>query len=220
MEVQLKVMAGSSAGQLIKIAGPKFFIGRSDDCHLRPRSDLISRHHCVILIEGDYLGVRDFGSKNGTQVNGQRVAGEVPLNASDRLTVGPLEFEVVVQNDPLKAPKKPKVQSVKEAASRTAESSIGSSAENDLDISDWLSDGDNGETREIPRSQETVEAAPGALDPPTSSHAKATSDTIADVPGKPEVPKKAAPGKLPPIGKASGSSEDAAAEMLRKLRKR
>ena len=52
MEVSLKVVVGANAGKELKVPGPKFFIGRAEDCHLRPKSDLISRHHCVLLIDG------------------------------------------------------------------------------------------------------------------------------------------------------------------------
>ena len=59
MEVRLKVLVGKNAGHEIAIVGEKFLIGREEDCHLRPRSDLISRHHCALLIEGTYLVRKD-----------------------------------------------------------------------------------------------------------------------------------------------------------------
>ena len=76
MEVQLKVLIGKTAGQKIKVTGPKFFVGRSEDCDLRPRSDLISRHHCAFIVEDAFVALRNFGSKNGSLVNGERVVGE------------------------------------------------------------------------------------------------------------------------------------------------
>jgi pSer/pThr/pTyr-binding forkhead associated (FHA) protein len=75
MEVRLKVVGGKNAGHELILAGPKFFIGRAEDCQLRPKSDLVSRHHCVILVEEGFVAIRDFGSKNGTLINGQAVAG-------------------------------------------------------------------------------------------------------------------------------------------------
>ena len=94
MELRLVVVGGKNAGRKISVAGPKFFIGRSEECQLRPNSDLVSRHHCAILLEEDFAAIRDFGSKNGTFVNGERVRGEQELNSGDRLRVGPLEFDV------------------------------------------------------------------------------------------------------------------------------
>jgi pSer/pThr/pTyr-binding forkhead associated (FHA) protein len=217
MPLSLKVLMGSSAGQLINVPGPKFFIGRSDECQLRPRSDLISRHHCALIVEGEYLGVRDFGSKNGTLVNNERVVGERELKDGDKLKVGPLEFQVVITHDPLGGRKKPKVASVKEAATRTVESSAGPAINpDDLDIGDWLTAGDEAETREMPAGSDTAEISVSDLtkqsDVPTQAVAEDLSDTIADR-------KKQTPGKLPPIPKAA-SSDVAAAEMLKRLRRR
>src|SRR5688572_2538145 len=94
MEVQLKVLVGNNVGQVLKVPGPKFFVGRAEDCHLRPGSDLVSRHHCVLMLEGSTLVLRDFGSKNGTYVNGERVTSELNLQHGDQVKIGPLEFEV------------------------------------------------------------------------------------------------------------------------------
>lgn len=50
MEAILIVASGKNAGRKIAVRGPKFFIGRAEDCQLRPTSDLVSRHHCVIMV--------------------------------------------------------------------------------------------------------------------------------------------------------------------------
>jgi pSer/pThr/pTyr-binding forkhead associated (FHA) protein len=219
MEVRLKVLVGKSAGQELVIPGPKFFIGRAEDCQLRPRSDLISRHHCALLVEDGFLAVRDFGSKNGTLVNGDRVAGERELKAGDKLTVGPLEFEVCLLATTA-AKKRPKVESVKEAAARTAEGS------NDkIDVSLWLTDKDKDgatETRVI-NVNETSEID---LEEPASAVAQGTlsdsSPAVATETEKSQPEKKRAPGKLPPIPQkaATGDSGGAAADVLNKFFKR
>jgi pSer/pThr/pTyr-binding forkhead associated (FHA) protein len=94
MDVKLTVVLGKHAGQQIPIPTPKFFIGRAEDCNLRAHSDQVSRHHCVIVVEEGYVAVRDFQSKNGTFVNGQRIAGESELKHGDRLKVGQIELDV------------------------------------------------------------------------------------------------------------------------------
>jgi pSer/pThr/pTyr-binding forkhead associated (FHA) protein len=138
MEMKLKVLEGSQVGAEVPVPGPKFFVGRGEDCHLRPRSEMVSRHHCVLLVEQGYAGVRDFGSKNGTYVNGERVVGERALTAGDTLSVGPLKFEVMLAHT-LGGPKRPKVKNVKEAASRSA----AQAGQGDQQINDWLSDTDD-----------------------------------------------------------------------------
>jgi pSer/pThr/pTyr-binding forkhead associated (FHA) protein len=220
MEVRLKVLVGKNSGQELTIPGPRFFIGRAEDCQLRPRSDLISRHHCVLLIEDSFVAVRDFGSKNGTIVNGQRIVGERELKPGDHLTIGPLEFEVVAQT-PVPAKKRPKVESVKEAAARTAEGHGSQSGSDNLDVSQWLGDGDSkvldAETRVI-HMNETGEIDVG------NGHADTKpEDEAVPVPvtAKSASTAKSQPGKLPPIPKdSSGDSRTAAADVLNKFFKR
>ncbi len=218
MEVQLKVLVGGSAGQVIKVAGSKFLIGRDEDCQLRPRSDVVSRHHCAIIVEGRYVALRDFGSKNGTFVNDQRVTGEQELEPGDQVKIGPLEFEILL-DESLGAKKRPKVTSIKEAAARTAESSPGmKDDEMDMDVDGWLNDGsyDGAETRAL-RTNDTMEI---------SNSETSTSAPIpppkTDEPAKPRQKKpreKKPPGKLPPPPKPVGDSDQAAADMLRKMKK-
>ena len=213
MEVRLKVLVGKNAGQELPVPGPKFFVGRAEDCQLRPRSDLISRHHCVLLIEEGFVAVRDFGSKNGTLINGDRIVGERELKQGDHLTIGPLEFEVVV-HVPVAAKKRPKVESVKEAAARTAEGH-----NEKLDVSQWLGDGDskvgNAETRVI-HMNET-----GEIDLGNGAGPALTEPEIAEPVAAKSAPAKAEPGKLPAAAKAAQvDSRSAAADVLNKFFKR
>ena len=137
MEVKLVVVAGKRAGEVVPVVGPKFYVGRAEDCQLRPHSDLVSRHHCVLIVEEGYVAVRDFGSKNGTVVNDETVKGEQELKDGDRLKIGDLEFEIRLGVD-VGGKKKPKVKSIQEAAARTVESSI----DDDMDLDSWLGDAD------------------------------------------------------------------------------
>jgi len=93
MIVQLVVASGSRAGQIIPVSVEKFIVGRAEDCHLKPRSEVISRYHCAILV-GDDVVVRDLGSKNGVHLNGEKINAEQKLKNSDLLAIGPLEFYV------------------------------------------------------------------------------------------------------------------------------
>jgi hypothetical protein len=135
MDLKLKIVQGKNAGQEVAITGQKFLIGRAEDCHLRPGSDMISRHHCVIVVDQSYVAVRDFGSKNGTYVNAERVAGECELKSGDVLRVGPLEFEIEIRQGELGGKKKPPVHSAKEAAERTA-----AGQPDEVDVAQFLDD--------------------------------------------------------------------------------
>ena len=97
MSVQLVVASGNRAGQVIPIVIDKFIIGRAADCHLRPSSELISRYHCALLV-GDGVVARDLGSRNGVRLNGERIHAEQKVNNGDKLTIGPLEFFVKIDD--------------------------------------------------------------------------------------------------------------------------
>lgn len=194
MDVKLKVLFGKNLGQELRIDGPRFFIGRSEDCQLRPKSDLVSRHHCAILVDSSGVAIRDFGSRNGTYVNEQRVVGERELAAGDRLRIGPMEFELVLTE----SKKRPKVASVKEAAVRTAKDAAKDSE--GVDIEQWLADDEPtpttaaretraADTDTIDVAQTVVEAAkqgpppdtgkPSAKpEPVTGDSGKAASDVL------------------------------------------
>jgi len=213
MDLKLKVIVGGNAGQEVRVPGPKFFIGRAEDCHLRPRSDLISRHHCVLILEERMAVVRDFGSKNGTYVNGERVGAERELRDGDVLKVGPLEFHVCLA-ETIAAKKRPAVTSIKEAANRTASTDF----DLDKDVSSWLTDSAehlrDTDTREL-KFRDTEEVV---LNAPPGEEAVETPPPEEEA----KKPEKKAPGKLPPQQSVVGGSDSfsAAAEMLRRLRKR
>lgn len=165
MDVKLKVLVGANVGQDVPVPAPKFLIGRAEDCQLRPKSDLISRHHCVLLVESEMVAVRDLGSRNGTYVNDQRVVGERALKTGDRLRVGPLEFELHVAAQTVPAPagliggKRPRVTSVREAVARTAEVAGGAPVGGDDDVTKWL----EGEAPEA-ATAETRPVTPAEMD--------------------------------------------------------
>lgn len=166
MDVRLVVANGRYSGKSIRVTGSKFFIGRGEDCNLRPASDLVSRHHCVLILDDDYLAVRDLGSKNGTFVNGQRVRTETPLKDGDHLLVGVLEFIVKTGAEAPKA--KPKVETVQEAVARTA-----SASSTEFDVDQWLSEDEV--TAESPADADTrtiqVKPAENAGGGPPAPHA-------------------------------------------------
>src|SRR2546423_10324285 len=97
MQVRVKILQGSNAGQEKKIPKPKCMIGRGEDCHLRPQSDAISRHHCVVITTENEVIVRDLKSRNGTFVNDEQVAEEAVLLHRDILRVGPPQIQMIIE---------------------------------------------------------------------------------------------------------------------------
>jgi pSer/pThr/pTyr-binding forkhead associated (FHA) protein len=88
LQAELKILGGKHQGKLIPLNTKKFLVGREQDCHLRPNSELVSRHHCVFSIDDYAIRLRDLGSTNGTIVNGSNLRGEVILKSGDRITIG------------------------------------------------------------------------------------------------------------------------------------
>ena len=240
MDVRLKVVSGSNDGQEVAVPGPKFFVGRAEDCHLRPKSEMVSRHHCAIIIDGGTVVLRDFGSKNGSYVNGERVGAETVLSPGDELSVGPLRFEVVIEHQ-VGGKKKPKVKDLQEAAMRTAEGGA------DIDdVSQWLMDddgdvhsdtihsGDMSDTNATLHSDETGVMNTPDLDAAVEEDmASGGANAAEDTPKEDKSTKKksgwlaklrgdkAEKGKLPQQkGPSAADTTEAAVDMLRKMTKK
>lgn len=133
MHVKLVVVGGKSAGTVVPVTVRKFFMGRALDCHLRPTSDQVSRHHCAILVGDAAVAVCDLGSRTGTRVNDQEIKGQHRLKTGDRLAVGPLQFEIQV-NATEAVPPKPEPAKAQAAPVRSGVPGEVS----DQDLSDWL----------------------------------------------------------------------------------
>jgi predicted component of type VI protein secretion system len=78
-----------NGAELVALEGDKLAVGRveSNDVCL-PADEEVSRLHASIEPMGAGWIVRDLSSRNGTFVNGERVAGDRPLQAGDEIRVG------------------------------------------------------------------------------------------------------------------------------------
>ena len=63
-------------------------IGRASDAAVQIESAVLSRHHACIVVTGGQATLEDAGSKNGTQLNGNRVTTPVPLTDGDEIRLG------------------------------------------------------------------------------------------------------------------------------------
>ena len=63
-----------SVGPPIAVDHAFVVVGRHPECDAQLDSHRVSRRHCILSSEGADVVVRDLGSKNGTWINGQRVA--------------------------------------------------------------------------------------------------------------------------------------------------
>ncbi|MEO8548528.1 MAG: GGDEF domain-containing protein [Kofleriaceae bacterium] len=84
----LTILTGTASGQLFKVSKGHLTIGRSPHVELRLDDDGISRNHARIRSETNRAWIEDMESRNGTFVNGERIAGSVELRDGDKVQVG------------------------------------------------------------------------------------------------------------------------------------
>lgn len=236
MQIRLRVQSGSHSGREIEVSQDKFLIGRSDSCQLRPKSESVSRKHCILAIKDGRVLVQDLKSRNGTFVNEKRLPPDKAkvLKDGDILRVGKLSFGLVIEHG-LQAAKKPEVKSVAEAASRTVESNSGDSKFEEVDIGSWLDEADaidrvrkmnDPETRQLTLQDQSVVSGEES-DELSVSGAKVADDpkdASNDEEGEDKKkralpPKKQKPGKLPESYKKAmqDNSRDAADDALKRF---
>jgi hypothetical protein len=79
----------SRSGEWILSEGATL-VGRDRECAVRIDAPNLSRRHARFVVAGNEATVEDLGSKNGTQVNGQRIKQLVELKDGDQIQVGSL----------------------------------------------------------------------------------------------------------------------------------
>jgi pSer/pThr/pTyr-binding forkhead associated (FHA) protein len=89
---RLRVVAGPLAGREIEVTAA-LVLGRQA-ADLLIDDPQVSRRHASVRPAGDALEVEDHGSRNGTWVNGTRIAGPTRLAPWDRVRLGDTAFEV------------------------------------------------------------------------------------------------------------------------------
>jgi hypothetical protein len=76
-------------------------LGRAPDCDVIIEDGCISRRHCVILVHtGSHCEVHDVASKNGTFLNGAKLARPSPLQAGDEIQMSGRQFILVDNMSP------------------------------------------------------------------------------------------------------------------------
>lgn len=236
MKISLKVLSGNHEGKLIPIKEEKFFIGRGDDCHLRPKSESVSRRHCALVQKEGRLLLLDLKSRNGTFVNEKQLSHDKAkiLKSGDQIRIGQLEFEVVIEIG-IANTKKPEVNSAQEVAQRIAEQAESkiSDSKDSFDISSWLLEADQIDRRVVPSEPDTRQVnvedttrldselihAGTVMEPDAPASESPSADTPSeDGSGKPKRPEKKPPMKLPKptSGPTTKNTKDAASETLKK----
>lgn len=72
----------------------RFVIGRGEDCDLRPDSRLLSRHHAVIVREGEDYFLEDLASTSGVWLGKERLQGRHALSYGDTFSLADVQLHV------------------------------------------------------------------------------------------------------------------------------
>ena len=83
----LRVIKGSSAGQVLALSGEPVVLGRHPTCQIVLDNASVSRQHAQIVEEHGIFLVEDLRSRNGTQVNRQSIRGRTELRDGDEIKV-------------------------------------------------------------------------------------------------------------------------------------
>lgn len=88
----LKVIQGSSTGQILALTGEKVVMGRHPSCQIVLDNAAVSRQHAQVVQENGIFLVEDLDSRNGTQVNRQTIHGRTELRDGDEIRVCDFAF--------------------------------------------------------------------------------------------------------------------------------
>ena len=81
------------SGRALEIGDNRVVIGRGDDADVRVDHPRISRRHALLFRSEGSTWIEDLGSANGTEVNGNPLAGDpIEIRPGDRVSLGPTTF--------------------------------------------------------------------------------------------------------------------------------
>jgi len=79
---------------IVPVYKQRFTIGRGSDRDLILAAAGVSRSHACLYSRENNLILEDCGSRNGTYLNGSRIAGRAPVRDGDIIHVGGYEFTI------------------------------------------------------------------------------------------------------------------------------
>jgi eukaryotic-like serine/threonine-protein kinase len=110
MDARLKLLTGSRRGEFVSLSPGKVLVGRAQDCDLLLEDQVVSRHHCLLLLDESGLRIRDLSTQNGTYVNQHQIekGQTLPLADKDIVSVGSIDeahFEIELREGPRRPPR-------------------------------------------------------------------------------------------------------------------
>ena len=93
----LRIVGGLDAGLSVRLPPGRVRLGRGEEAEIRVAAKDVSRVHCEIeVFEDGRVTVTDLGSRNGTDVNGERLTGSINIDQDDVVcAAGRVPFRVL-----------------------------------------------------------------------------------------------------------------------------
>jgi len=86
--IYIQMLSGTGRdGDVLRLAGRRFVLGRGRDCEVRVESDVSSRKHAAVSLAESGWVVEDLGSRNGTILKGKRIS-RADLRPLDEIQLG------------------------------------------------------------------------------------------------------------------------------------
>ncbi len=93
MASEILIRAADGSSRTLALEGERYAVGRSRGSEIAfPDDPSLSRSHFVLERDGDGWAVHDLGSKNGTQVDGERIVERCRLHPGSRIEAGQIVF--------------------------------------------------------------------------------------------------------------------------------
>ncbi len=89
----LIVLEGLTPGQEFDLVGQQWVLGRSPECDVVLDAAAVSRRHVILSEAEGHFSVQDLGSRNGTFINGTRVADRAAIHHGDQMLICDILFE-------------------------------------------------------------------------------------------------------------------------------
>ncbi len=100
----LEIVAGPRAGSRFPLQMGKNLLGRSAENDIILEDSSVSRNHAAVERTPHTVILTDNGSRNGTKVNGDKIAQPVPLDHDGRFRIGLYEFRLLTADAPPAVP--------------------------------------------------------------------------------------------------------------------
>ncbi len=97
----LMVFDGETKGTMYKLLKGDTLIGRDPECDIVISFPNVSRKHLKIIVDEKLnVAAEDLGSLNGTEVNGIKLNGDIPLENGDIVKVGSVTLKYLLEGEP------------------------------------------------------------------------------------------------------------------------